>query len=402
MPGWHEATKQLQEQGKLQMVGIIQEQHPDRCRLFMQWKQMDWPILVDSLNLLEVTAVPITLAIDEHGIIRHKGLRLQDAETIEEVFLNRSFDAPPGDEQLQTSAKPASPDIDALKAAAEGGAEQDLRRYANQLTVWGEPEQMGEAINAYQDTIAAGPGHDPDHFRLGVALRKRYDSDYREATDFQRAVQHWKTALDLDPNQYIWRRRIQQYGPRLDKPYPFYDWVPEARAAVTERGETPVELAVEPRGAEFAKPLEHFETSESPAEEPDPGGRIHRDEGQFVHAEATVVPPVVAPGETVRVHVTMRPNLETKSHWNNEAEELAYWVDPPDGWEADRQHLTYPIPAEVVSLEPRGIEFELRCPDDASPGTVVAPTYALYYVCEDVSGTCLYRRQDVMVTVQVQ
>ncbi len=39
-------------------------------RLFMQWKQMDWPILADSLNLIEVTAVPITLAIDEHGIIR--------------------------------------------------------------------------------------------------------------------------------------------------------------------------------------------------------------------------------------------------------------------------------------------------------------------------------------------
>ncbi len=384
------------------MVGIIQEQHPDRCRLFMQWKQMDWPILVDSLNLLEVTAVPITLAIDEHGIIRHKGLRLQDAETIEEVFLNRSFDAPPGDEQLPTSAKPASPDIDSLKAAAEGGAEQDLRRYANQLTVWGEPEQMGEAINAYQDTIAAGPDHDPDHFRLGVALRKRYDSDQRQANDFQLAVQHWKTALDLDPNQYIWRRRIQQYGPRLDKPYPFYDWVPEARAAVTARGETPVELAVEPRGAEFAKPLEHFETSESPAEEPDPGGRIHRDEGQFVYAEATVVPPVVVPGETVRVHVTMRPNQETKSHWNNEAEELAYWVAPLDGWEADRRRITYPIPPEVVSLEPRGIEFELRCPDDAGSGTVEVPTYALYYVCEDVSGTCLYRRQDVMVRVQVQ
>ena len=402
MPGWHEATKQLQEQGKLQMVGIIQEQHPDRCRLFMQWKQMDWPILVDSLNLLEVTAVPITLAIDEHGIIRHTGLRLEDAETIEEVFLSQSFDAPEGDEQLQTSAKPASPDIESLKAAAERGAEQDLRRYANQLTVWGESEQMGEAIGAYQGAIAADPSHEPDHFRLGVAFRKRYDSDHRQATDFQRAVQHWKTALDLDPNQYIWRRRIQQYGPRLDKPYPFYDWVPEARAAITARGETPVELAVEPRGAEFAKPLEHFETSESPAEEPDPGGRIHRDEGQFVHAEATVVPPVVAPGETVRVHVMMRPNQETKSHWNNEAEELVFWVNPPDGWEADRQRITYPIPAEAVSLEPRGIEFELRCPDDAGSGTVEVPAYALYYVCEDVTGTCLYRRQDVMVTVQVQ
>ena len=26
------------------MVGIIQEQHPDRARLFMQWKEMGWPI----------------------------------------------------------------------------------------------------------------------------------------------------------------------------------------------------------------------------------------------------------------------------------------------------------------------------------------------------------------------
>ena len=79
----------------------------------------------------------------------------------------------------------------------------------------------------------------------------------------------------------------------------------------------------------------------------------------------------------------------SKSHWNNEAEELAYWVAPLDGWEADRRRITYPIPPEVVSLEPRGIEFELRCPDDAGSGTVEVPTYALYYVCEDVSGTCL-------------
>ena len=48
VPGWHEATKEWQEAGDLQMVGIIQEQHPDRARLFMQWKEMGWPILIDS------------------------------------------------------------------------------------------------------------------------------------------------------------------------------------------------------------------------------------------------------------------------------------------------------------------------------------------------------------------
>jgi hypothetical protein len=39
----------------------------------------------------------------------------------------------------------------------------------------------------------------------------------------QKAVQYWTMALDMDSNQYIWRRRIQQYGPRLEKPYSFYD-----------------------------------------------------------------------------------------------------------------------------------------------------------------------------------
>ncbi len=48
-------------------VGIILEQHPERCRLFMQWKQMDWPVMVDSLNLLGMAVVPVTVAIDEHG-----------------------------------------------------------------------------------------------------------------------------------------------------------------------------------------------------------------------------------------------------------------------------------------------------------------------------------------------
>jgi hypothetical protein len=70
VPGWHEATKDLQAEGRIRMVGIVQEQHPDRARLFMQWKEMDWPVMVDAQNELGVAVVPITLFIDEHGIIR--------------------------------------------------------------------------------------------------------------------------------------------------------------------------------------------------------------------------------------------------------------------------------------------------------------------------------------------
>ena len=63
MPVWHEATRRLQDEGRVTMVGIIQEQHPDRARLFMQWKQMRWPIMIDALNELEVAVVPITMLL---------------------------------------------------------------------------------------------------------------------------------------------------------------------------------------------------------------------------------------------------------------------------------------------------------------------------------------------------
>ena len=80
MPVWHERTRELRETGRIRTVGIIQEQHPDRARLFMQWKGMDWPILVDSLDLLDVSVVPITVLIDEAGIVRKVGARASDLE----------------------------------------------------------------------------------------------------------------------------------------------------------------------------------------------------------------------------------------------------------------------------------------------------------------------------------
>jgi hypothetical protein len=47
---------------------------------------------------------------------------------------------------------------------------------------------------------------------------------------------HW------NPKSVYLARRIQQYGPHLDKPYAFCDWVNEARTTIADRGETPVLL----------------------------------------------------------------------------------------------------------------------------------------------------------------
>lgn len=387
---WHEATKELQAEGKVKMVGIIPEQHPDRTRLFMQWKHMDWPILLDSANVMAVTRVPITLLIDEFGVIRSVRPQVEDLDD----FLNRAY------EETTPKTQPEMPDLEQLEKATQQGTARVWRAYADAVSLWGQPAEMTEAIEAYLKVLQKEPEHGPTHFHLGVTYRRRYDSGHRQPDDFQKAVEHWGKALDIDPNQYIWRRRIQQYGPRLGKPYSFYDWVREARREIMARGETPAQLLVEPGGAEFAYPSESFETIRVVQEEPDPRGRILRDEKEFIQVEATVVPSAVAAGESARVHLVFRPNPEVKAHWNNEVDGLVLWVEPVEGWEVDHSYWTVANPPEVVSQEARVIEFELRSPEKPG-GSMTLPAYALYYVCEDIDGTCLFRRQDIPLQVQV-
>ena len=390
VPGWHEATEKLQAEGRVQMAGIIEEQHPDRARLFMLWKQMRWPVLVDSLNLLGVSAVPITLAIDEYGVIRMVNPK---PDEIEEKFLNRTFKKPadlPGVEDV-------APDLNFLKQATRQGKAGAWETYANALVEWAGPERLGGAIEAYERALGLEPKAGPLHFRLGVAYRKRYDSDFRQPEDFQKAVDQWSSALEIDPNQYIWRRRIQQYGPRLDKPYPFYDWLTTARNEIAARGETPVPLSVEPAGAEIAHPERTFAAAAASVNEPDPQGRILRDNGRFIKVETAIVPDTRAEGVSARVHVLFRPNSAKKAHWNNEAGNMVFWISPPAGWMVSQRLVTVPNPPETVTKEPREVEFEVSGPKPHRSRPVILSGYALYYVCEDVSGVCMYRRQDIPI-----
>jgi hypothetical protein len=110
------------------------------------------------------------------------------------------------------------------------------------------------------------------------------------------------------------------------------------------------------------------------------------------------VPPAAAPGERVRVHVTFRPNLKTKAHWNNEVDPLVFWIASPA---TDHRAVAVPNASTDVSQEPRTVEFELKVPADAKAGPLAVSGYALYYVCEDVNGVCVYRRRDVSVAVPI-
>jgi hypothetical protein len=152
VPGWHEVTKTLQAQGRLRMVGIVQEHHAERARLFMQWKRMTWPILTDLLDLLGVSVVPVTVAIDEHGIVRAIGPR---PERIEEEFLDKRYDSPPaGDGGGATGP----PDLERRREAVSGvGSAADWRAYADALFLWGAGAGLDDAIDAYERAIEKDP-----------------------------------------------------------------------------------------------------------------------------------------------------------------------------------------------------------------------------------------------------
>ena len=124
------------KQGRLVLLGVTQEQHADRCRLFAQWKRFDWPILHDPINLLEAPAVPIVVAIDEHGIVRAVRPR---PETFAAEFLDKTFadDAPPG---APRSAGPPDPASLRRKAEANPGAGA-WRAVGDALTIWGGAER---------------------------------------------------------------------------------------------------------------------------------------------------------------------------------------------------------------------------------------------------------------------
>lgn len=393
MPVWHDATKQAVTDGKLVLLGVTQEQHPERCRLFAQWKGFGWPILHDPINVLGSSAVPIILAVDEHGIVRSTR---PNPKTFAADFLDKAFrDDATNNPEPPTPSHP--PKFDEPKTVNTTAA---WRRHGDALALWGGEKRRTDAIAAYTAATKLDPKDGPAWFRLGVCLRARSETAAREPDDFRAAVAAWGTALALDPNQYIWRRRIQQYGPRLDKPYPFYDWVPQAEADIRKRGETPVALAVRPDGSELAQPAKAFAATKDTPTNPDPNGKLSRDKGA-VTCEAVVVPAAVKAGESARVHLTFRLAPKTTDHWNNEADPLRVWVDPPDGVVVSERLVAADRSKAATSVEPRSVGFEVRVPKDAA-GTVRVPVFAVYHLCDDAGGTCRFVRLDATVEVTVK
>ena len=391
MPVWHEATKQLVAEEKLVVLGLIQEQHAERARLYAQWKGFDFPILQDALTRNGQAAVPVAILIDEHGVVRNTRPRPNQIEQ----FVSQQFDVP----------SPSLDTIDKQKVMAQATAEQPVNtesvaswtNLGDAKLMWGkDSSSISAAINSYEKAIDLNPtgflAASLD-FRLGVAFRARYDSDDRRPDDFKKAVQSWTAALDANPNQYIWRRRIQQYGPRQSKPYPFYDWIEQTIADIKARGEIPVELKVPLSGSEVAKQQRQFQTEASDMKNPDPDEKLLEDGEGLINVRATAVPSSVKAGQTARVHVLFEAGL---GKWNNEGQPMQVWINEPESGKLSKSAFEISNAGEANSNEPRRIEFEYQTSNDAEE-PVKLSGFAVFNVCVDADGTCKFLRKNFTI-----
>lgn len=388
-------TREWIRDGKLVVVGITQEQHPERCRLFAQWQQIDWPILHDPINVVQVKGVPIEIAIDEYGVVRNLSPR---RENFEESFIEKTFDPP---EVTAASRVARRPDVTTLRLQAQNkhSAEAWIE-LGDALVLWHGTAMIDDAIDAYTQALQLDADSGDTHFRLGVCYRMRSESQESELADFQMAAKQWGLARKIDPNQYIWRRRIEQYGPRATKPYPFYDWVDTAAHEIRSRGETPVALRRRPTASEMALPQRGNSGVDRGLVPPDPDNRVTRDARGLIGVDVAVVPATVQAGASVRVHVTLRPNEQLKAHWNNEAEPLRLWIEAPSAWQVRPPLVVAPQGRQAETAEIRRLEFDVVTPAGAAGDTELV-AYALYYVCEDAGGLCHFLRQDVPVVITI-
>ena len=384
---WYETAKPFVESGDLAILGVVQEQHAERAQLYKQWRQLDFKIVQDATTSLNLNVVPIPILIDEHGVVRNN--RAQP-EMLSE-FISRDYE--PVTESTEANAGVSV-------ASSLERKERDVSRLiasGNELLNFSRPEQIDQTIDTFKKAVELDPGNGQAQFSLGVAYRRRFDSPNRQLDDFLQASQSWSRALATDPNQYIWRRRIEQYGPRMIKPYPFYDWVEQAISDIAKRGEKPVALVVRLTNAETAQPGREFEVDSQSALNPDPKSEITVDQDDRIQISPSVVPATVKRGESVRVHLQLSVQ---GGKFNDEAGPILLWIDKQSGGVPDKRLIECRADEKTRPEHDRILDFEFRtATGDAEKTTIEG--FMLCHVCDD-DGICFYLRKNFIIDIGVR
>lgn len=402
LPVWNEKTKALVDSQKLVVIGVAQEQHADRCWLFAQWQGIAWPILHDPLNLVGIQELPAVVAIDEHGIVRDVK---PQPDTIAESFALMPFSPPAKPIPMPPEELP-DPRV-TRRYAQEGRRSENWRNHGDALVLAGLPPQIDEAIKAYGDAVRLDPRDAAAFFRLGVAYRLRFDRPQRQPGDFQAAIDAWQKAAKLRPRNAVFRRRVQQYGPQVDRRFAFYGWVEAAQQALASTSrdrkgaETiPVALSPEPTPAECARSERQFRKRSIHGPEGDPRDKVAHDRDGLIELTSAVVRGTEKGNRCVaEVHLIFRPSAKADARWTSDAEPLRAWIAESKSGEFTRRFVEHPNPASASSAEERTLNFAVKLPA-MQKRTVTITGYALYNVRAGDDGERRLLRQDFKVQIK--
>ena len=351
MPVWHARTQKLRDEGKLKVIGITQEQHADRCLLFARWKGFDWPILWDPFNLTSTKVVPRVTLIDEHGIVRATRASMA---TFEEEFVHKTFPKP--DKAAPLAPKGKAGTLVQVARAKEGSP---TYRYYDAMSalLWPRGRDGERAKTDLLTHAEANPKDAAAQWRLGVAYRMRHDSLERSLGDFQHAVDQWRLGIELDPSHYIYRRRLEQYGPLLTKPYPFYPWIPEARKAL---GAKAPPLRAEPTGSEMGGRVT-LDPDRDGGKAPDTS-KADKSVKDALRLEPTVVWMATRKGQlAARVHLHILPSGNRVMLWDGTAGPVIVYMEPPEGpFEFTSNRLEGTLHGKDPAEEIVEIDFEVQ------------------------------------------
>ncbi|MFQ5500861.1 MAG: hypothetical protein ACE5EQ_01005 [Phycisphaerae bacterium] len=352
---WRAETRSLVKGGKLVLLGVMQEQHRDRCRLFAQWQKLDFPILHDALNLAGVTKLPTVVAVDEHGIIR----AIDPApETLQKEFVNKKFPKAKRRNRRAPVLELPNPKF-TRRIAGESRQIKEQREHGDALVLGGIPQQIDEALNAYEQALRIAPEDAASFFRLGVTRRIRYDSPQRQPGDFQAAINAWIRAAQIDRKNQVYQGRVHQYGVCLEKPSTMYAWIGKARREIADRGEKPIRLEVEPIAAERAKPRKKFKSAKS--DPPETASATNVQDGQgLIDVETVVVRGIRRKDRRfARILLVFRPTVD---HWDNREGVLRVRIDPPNGIRVSKRVIKL-ARSDLSGLDTsRTVDFEVKMP----------------------------------------
>ncbi len=396
IPRWHEKLKPFVDTGQLVVIGVAQEQHADRCRLFSQWRGIEWPILHDAMNLTGVKNVPTLVTIDEYGLVRDTH---PDADSIEAEFINKTFKAPKTTPILGP-VKLTDPRL-TRRYAGEARRAKEWREHGTALILSGKPPQIEEAIDkAFVRSLETEPG-DPDSlFRLGVAHMIRYESPQRRPEDFQSAIDAWRKAHRLRSGCEIFRRRIQQYGPCVDKPFAFYDWVTSARREIVDRGDTPATLQPWPCDIERAKPAKKFTYDKKQrGPSPDEAEKVNKDRDGLVSISFGAVPGTAKKHKRiVQVLVILRPDATRGTEWDDGADPPRLWLEKPKTGRLSELFVEYAKTSDDAPENDRVLTFPVRLSSKKGKSMTVRGT-VVYSVRQTDGGSPRSFRQDIKIKI---